>query len=80
MCKFSFLARTSLLVGFFFGIDKVLAFARSIIIARTFNLSSELDAFNALVPNVPTLLLRPVRIVGAVLTRPRNASPCAFTI
>jgi hypothetical protein len=25
-------------------------------------------AFNALVPNVPTLLVRPVRIVGAVLT------------
>jgi len=55
MSKFSFLARTSLIIGFFFGIDKVLAFARSIIIARQFSLSFELDAFNV-ANNLPDLL------------------------
>jgi len=55
MNKLSFLARTSLLIGFFFGIDKVLAFARSIIIARQFSLSFELDAFNV-ANNLPDLL------------------------
>ncbi|HEX9838803.1 MAG TPA: murein biosynthesis integral membrane protein MurJ [Anaerolineales bacterium] len=55
MNKLSFLARTSLLVGLFFGIDKVLAFARSILIARQFSLSFELDAFNV-ANNLPDLL------------------------
>jgi putative peptidoglycan lipid II flippase len=55
MNKLSFLARTSLLVGFFFFLDKILAFARSIIIARTFSLSFELDAFNV-ANNLPDLL------------------------
>jgi len=55
MNKLSFLARTSLVIGFFFGIDKVLAFARSIIIARQFSLSFELDAFNV-ANNLPDLL------------------------
>jgi putative peptidoglycan lipid II flippase len=55
MNKLSFLARTSLLVGLFFGLDKVLAFARSIIIARQFSLSFELDAFNV-ANNLPDLL------------------------
>src|SRR3990170_6922506 len=55
MNKLSFLARTSLVIGFFFGIDKVLAFARSIIIARQFSLSKELDAFNV-ANNLPDLL------------------------
>ena len=53
--KLSFLAKTSLIIGFFFGIDKVLAFARSIIIARQFSLSFELDAFNV-ANNLPDLL------------------------
>ncbi|MFZ5819245.1 MAG: murein biosynthesis integral membrane protein MurJ [Chloroflexota bacterium] len=55
MKKASFLGRTSLLVGFFFGLDKLLAFVRSIIIARQFRLSMELDAFNV-ANNLPDLL------------------------
>lgn len=55
MARLSFLTRTSLLLGFFFALDKVLAFARSIIIARTFRLSFELDAFNV-ANNLPDLL------------------------
>src|SRR5574341_2054006 len=55
MKKLSFLTRTSLLLGFFFGLDKILAFVRSILIARQFGLSPELDAFNA-ANNLPDLL------------------------
>ncbi|HEY3311110.1 MAG TPA: lipid II flippase MurJ [Anaerolineales bacterium] len=55
MKKFSHLTRTSLLLGFFFLFDKILAFARSIIIARQFSLSKELDAFNV-ANNLPDLL------------------------
>ena len=45
MKKISFLTRVSLLLGFFFTLDKLLAFARTIIILRQFQLSSQLDAF-----------------------------------
>ena len=55
MKKLSFLTRTSLMLGFFFALDKILAFARSIIIARQFSLSFELDAFNV-ANNLPDLL------------------------
>ena len=55
MKKFSHLTRTSLLLGFFFLLDKILAFVRSIIIARQFRLSPELDAFNV-ANNLPDLL------------------------
>ena len=55
MQKLSHLTRTSLLLGFFFLFDKVLAFARSILIARQFSLSPELDAFN-IANNLPDLL------------------------
>src|SRR5258705_8656854 len=55
MNKLSHLTRTSLLLGFFFLLDKVLAFGRSIIIARQFRLSMELDAFNV-ANNLPDLL------------------------
>ncbi len=55
MKKLSFLGRTSLLVGFFFGLDKLLAFLRSVLIARQFRLSMELDAFNV-ANNLPDLL------------------------
>jgi len=55
MNKFSHLTRTSLLLGFFFLLDKILAFGRSIIIARQFRLSAELDAFNV-ANNLPDLL------------------------
>ena len=52
--KFSFLARTSLLIGFFFGLDKILAFARFILISRKFTLPLQ-DSFNA-ANNLPDLL------------------------
>ncbi len=49
------LTRISILVAFFFGLDKVVAFLRSVIIARQFGLSKELDAFNV-ANNIPDLL------------------------
>lgn len=49
------LTRVSILLAFFFGLDKVVAFLRSIIIARQFGLSRELDAFN-IANNIPDLL------------------------
>ena len=55
MKKLSHLTRTSLLLGFFFLVDKILAFSRSILIARQFRLSPQLDAFNV-ANNLPDLL------------------------
>jgi putative peptidoglycan lipid II flippase len=55
MKKLSFVSRTTLLLAGFFFVDKVLAFARSLIIARRFSLSAELDAFNV-ANNLPDLL------------------------
>ncbi|HLO29734.1 MAG TPA: lipid II flippase MurJ [Anaerolineales bacterium] len=56
MNKLSFLARTSLLIAFFFLIDKVLAFVRVGIISRQFADSIQLlDTFNA-ANNLPDVL------------------------
>jgi len=55
MKKLSHLTRTSLLLGFLFLLDKFLAIGRSVIIARQFKLSNELDAFN-IANNLPDLL------------------------
>ncbi|HET9589681.1 MAG TPA: murein biosynthesis integral membrane protein MurJ [Anaerolineales bacterium] len=56
MNKLSFLARTSLLIAFFFLIDKVLAFVRVGIISRQFTEAVELlDTFNA-ANNLPDVL------------------------
>ena len=56
MKKLSFLARTSLLIGFFFGLDKVLAFVRTGIISRQYRDSVQLlDTFNA-ANNLPDVL------------------------
>ena len=56
MKKISFLGRTSLLIGFFFGLDKVLAFVRTGIISRQYRDSIELlDTFNA-ANNLPDVL------------------------
>ncbi len=55
MKRFSHLTRTSLLLGFLFLLDKFLAIGRSVIIARQFKLSYELDAFN-IANNLPDLL------------------------
>ena len=48
-------AKSTLIVAIFLGLEKVLGFARQIIIARQFGLSSQLDAFNA-ANNLPDLL------------------------
>jgi putative peptidoglycan lipid II flippase len=53
--KFSFLTRTSLLLFVLFGVDKALAFVRSIIVTRQFQLSATYDAFNS-ANNLPDLL------------------------
>ena len=56
MKKLSFLARTSILIAFFFFIDKILAFVRVGIISRQFADSVELlDTFNA-ANNLPDVL------------------------
>lgn len=49
------LFRISLLLAFFFGLEKVLGFVRQVVIARQFGLSAELDAFNA-ANNIPDLI------------------------
>jgi putative peptidoglycan lipid II flippase len=48
-------ARSTLIIAIFFGIDKVLAFGRQLIINNQFGLSYELDVFNA-ANNIPDLL------------------------
>jgi putative peptidoglycan lipid II flippase len=55
MKKLSFLTKTSLLLFFLFGLDKALAFLRSVIVTRQFQLSSTFDAFNS-ANNLPDLL------------------------
>jgi putative peptidoglycan lipid II flippase len=55
MKKFTFLTRTSMLLFFLFGMDKALAFLRSIIVTRQFQLSAAFDAFNS-ANNLPDLL------------------------
>ena len=53
--KLSHFARSTLIIAFFFGIDKILAFVRQLIINNQFGLSYELDVFNA-ANNIPDLL------------------------
>ena len=55
MKKSSRLTRISLLLFVFFGLDKLLAVFRTVIIGRQFGLSAELDVFNA-ANNLPDLL------------------------
>lgn len=49
------IARSTLILAVFFGLEKVLGFIRQVMIARTFKLSPNLDAFNA-ANNIPDLL------------------------
>jgi putative peptidoglycan lipid II flippase len=49
------LTRISILLAFFFGIDKVLALLRSVIVQRQFGLSKAYDVFNV-ANNIPDLL------------------------
>jgi putative peptidoglycan lipid II flippase len=53
--KFTKLSRAALLVAVSFGINKVIAILRQLIIARQFGLSSNLDVFNV-ANNVPDML------------------------
>ena len=55
MHKLSHLTRISILLIFLFALDKILAFGRSILIARQFKLTFEFDAFNV-ANNLPDLL------------------------
>ncbi|MDA1330030.1 MAG: murein biosynthesis integral membrane protein MurJ [Chloroflexi bacterium] len=51
----SHFARSSIIIAIFFGIDKILAFGRQLIVNNLFGLSYQLDVFNA-ANNVPDLL------------------------
>jgi putative peptidoglycan lipid II flippase len=53
--KLTFLTRTSFLLFLLFGLDKALAFVRSIIVTRQFQLSPAFDAFNS-ANNLPDML------------------------
>lgn len=53
--RLSHISRSTLIIAFFFGIDKVFAFARQILQAYLFGLSYNLDVFNA-ANNIPDLL------------------------
>lgn len=53
--KLSHVARSSLLIAVFFGIDKFLGLFRQVLIGRQFGISAELDVFNA-ANNLPDLL------------------------
>ena len=55
MKKISKLSKAAILISFSFGINKVLAILRQLIIARQFGLSSDLDVFNV-ANNVPDML------------------------
>jgi putative peptidoglycan lipid II flippase len=48
-------ARSSLIIAVFFGIDKILGMVRQLLVARQFQLSYDLDVFNAS-NNIPDLL------------------------
>lgn len=48
-------ARSSLIIAIFFGMDKILGFIRQVLVARQFGLSYEIDVFNA-ANNIPDLL------------------------
>ena len=45
------IARSTLIIAIFFGLEKILGFLRNVIIARTFQLSAELDALAGFSPH-----------------------------
>jgi putative peptidoglycan lipid II flippase len=49
------IARSSLIIAVFFGIDKIMGFIRQVLVARQFGLTYEIDVFNA-ANNIPDLL------------------------
>ncbi len=53
--KLSHVSKSTLMLSIFFGVNTLVSLFRQVIIARTFGLSKELDAFNA-ANNIPDLL------------------------
>ncbi len=51
----SHIARSTLIIAVFFGLDKILGFARQILVAHLFGLTYQIDVFNA-ANNIPDLL------------------------
>ncbi len=51
----SHIARSTLIIAIFFGLEKALGFIRQVLVSRTFGRSIELDAFNA-ANNIPDML------------------------
>jgi putative peptidoglycan lipid II flippase len=51
----SHITRSTLIIAFFFGMNNILAFVRQILIARQFQLTYDIDAFNV-ANNIPDLL------------------------
>ena len=49
------ITRSTLIIAFFFAIDKVLGFVRQLLVTREFKLSYQMDVFNA-ANNIPDLL------------------------
>ncbi len=49
------IARSTIIIAVFFGLEKVLGFVRQVMVSRTFGLSLELDAFNA-ANNIPDMI------------------------
>ena len=59
------LVNASLLVAFFFGVDKLVALARQVIVARAFGLDPVLDAYNAS-NNLPDTLFALISVTVTV--------------
>ncbi len=53
--RITHVARSSLLIAVFFGLDKLLGLIRQVVIGRQFGVGAELDVFNA-ANNLPDLL------------------------
>ncbi|HLA96978.1 MAG TPA: lipid II flippase MurJ, partial [Anaerolineales bacterium] len=60
----SHIARSSLIIAVFFGLEKALGMLRNILVAQTFGLSSDLDAYNV-ANNLPDLIF--ALIIGGAL-------------
>jgi len=55
MRRINHIARSTLIIAVFFGVDKIFGFVRQILIAREFALTYQIDVFNA-ANNIPDLL------------------------
>ena len=59
------IARSTLIIAFFFGLEKVLGLLRNVLVAQTFGLSAALDAYNV-ANNLPDLIF--ALIIGGALS------------